>query len=81
MIPAIFFSHFIYLFKSQVIDSNRPEPICGICMGNQMLGIAAGGNSYKLPLGNRGQNQPVMNLLSGQAFITPQVNPLKFTSL
>lgn len=56
-----------------VLNSDRPEPVCGICMGNQMVGLAAGGSSYKLPLGNRGQNQPVVNMVTGEAFITPQV--------
>ncbi|XP_013408425.1 carbamoyl-phosphate synthase [ammonia], mitochondrial [Lingula anatina] len=55
----------------KVLD-NRPEPIFGICMGNQITCLAAGAQSYKLPLGNRGHNQPVINLLSGQAFITSQ---------
>ncbi len=47
-------------------------PIFGICLGNQVTGLAAGCSSYKLPFGNRGQNQPVVNLLTGSAFITPQ---------
>lgn len=55
-----------------LLDSNRSEPVFGICMGNQILALAAGAESYKLPLGNRGHNQPVMNLLTGQAFITSQ---------
>ncbi|XP_070569881.1 carbamoyl-phosphate synthase [ammonia], mitochondrial-like [Ptychodera flava] len=56
----------------KVLESDRPEPIFGICMGNQLVGLAAGANAYKLPLGNRGHNQPVVNLLNGQAFITSQ---------
>lgn len=50
----------------------RKEPIFGICMGNQLTGMAAGCETYKLPLGNRGHNQPVLNLVNGQAFITSQ---------
>ncbi|XP_059172198.1 carbamoyl-phosphate synthase [ammonia], mitochondrial-like [Physella acuta] len=50
----------------------RDEPIFGICLGNQLTALAAGAQSYKLPLGNRGHNQPVVNLLSGEAFITSQ---------
>ena len=46
--------------------------ILGICMGNQITALAAGANSFKLPMGNRGHNQPVRNLLNGQAFITSQ---------
>ncbi|KAF6019972.1 CPS1 [Bugula neritina] len=55
-----------------VIDQGRKQPIFGICMGNQITALAAGAKSYKLPMGNRGHNQPVRNLLNGQAFITSQ---------
>jgi carbamoylphosphate synthase small subunit len=48
------------------------KPIFGICLGNQLTGLAAGAESYKLPFGNRGQNQPVINLITKHAFITPQ---------
>jgi len=48
------------------------KPIFGICLGNQMLGLAAGATTYKLPFGNRGQNQPVINLLTNRCYITPQ---------
>ena len=48
------------------------KPIFGICLGNQMLGLAAGAKTYKLPFGNRGQNQPVLNLLNNRCVITPQ---------
>uniref|UniRef100_A0A8C2KU63 Carbamoyl phosphate synthase arginine-specific large chain n=1 Tax=Cyprinus carpio TaxID=7962 RepID=A0A8C2KU63_CYPCA len=47
-------------------------PVFGICMGNQITALAAGAQSYKLPMGNRGQNQPVVNVMTGQAFITAQ---------
>lgn len=56
----------------KVIKSNRSEPIFGICMGNQLTALAVGANCYKLPMGNRGQNQPVLNVMNGQAFITAQ---------
>ncbi|PVD34846.1 hypothetical protein C0Q70_06125 [Pomacea canaliculata] len=55
----------------EVIE-NRNEPVFGICMGNQLTALAAGAQSYKLPLGNRGHNQPVLNMENGQAFITSQ---------
>ena len=48
------------------------KPIFGICLGNQMLSMAAGASTYKLPFGNRGQNQPVLNLLNNRCVITPQ---------
>ncbi|XP_029968406.1 carbamoyl-phosphate synthase [ammonia], mitochondrial [Salarias fasciatus] len=56
----------------KVLQSDRPEPVFGICMGNQITALAAGAKSYKLPMGNRGQNQPVLNIMTGQAFITAQ---------
>lgn len=42
-------------------------------MGNQLMALAAGASCYKLPYGNRGQNQPVIDLSTGQVYITPQV--------
>uniref|UniRef100_A0A3B4YN35 carbamoyl-phosphate synthase (ammonia) n=1 Tax=Seriola lalandi dorsalis TaxID=1841481 RepID=A0A3B4YN35_SERLL len=57
---------------SKVLESDRPQPVFGICMGNQITALAAGAMSYKLPMGNRGQNQPVLNVMTGQAFITAQ---------
>ncbi|CAM4601355.1 unnamed protein product [Leuciscus chuanchicus] len=56
----------------KVLESDRPQPVFGICMGNQITALAAGAQSYKLPMGNRGQNQPVVNVMTGQAFITAQ---------
>ncbi len=45
-------------------------PIMGICLGHQILGLALGGDTYKLKFGHRGANQPVKNLLSGNVQIT-----------
>ena len=36
-------------------------PIFGICLGNQILALAAGGTTYKMPFGHRSQNQPVVD--------------------
>jgi anthranilate/para-aminobenzoate synthase component II len=47
-------------------------PIFGICMGHQLMGIAAGGNAYKMPFGNRGQNIPCTNMEDNRCYITPQ---------
>lgn len=60
-----------------ILDGNAPhgnsdKPIFGICMGNQLLGSAAGATTYKMQFGNRGQNQPVLNELTGRCVITPQ---------
>ncbi|XP_048809743.1 carbamoyl-phosphate synthase [ammonia], mitochondrial isoform X3 [Lagopus muta] len=56
----------------KVLESNRPEPLFGIGMGNLITGIAAGATSYKMQMANRGQNQPVLNAVNGQAVITAQ---------
>lgn len=48
------------------------KPLFGICLGNQLMARAAGGSTYKLPYGNRGQNQPVMDELTGRCLITSQ---------
>jgi len=48
------------------------KPIFGICLGNQILTLAAGGDTYKLPYGHRGVNQPVQDLLTRRCYITSQ---------
>ena len=48
------------------------RPIFGICLGNQILALAAGADTYKLPYGHRGVNQPVQDLLSRRCFVTSQ---------
>ncbi len=47
-------------------------PIFGICLGHQMLALAAGGETYKLKFGHRGGNQPVMDLSTRKVEITSQ---------
>ncbi|NWX31535.1 CPSM synthase, partial [Notiomystis cincta] len=56
----------------KVLESNRQEPLFGISMGHLITGIAAGATSYKMQMANRGQNQPVLNAVNGQAVITAQ---------
>uniref|UniRef100_A0A8D2LW28 Carbamoyl phosphate synthase arginine-specific large chain n=1 Tax=Varanus komodoensis TaxID=61221 RepID=A0A8D2LW28_VARKO len=56
----------------KVLEEERQEPLFGISMGNLITGLAAGASSYKMPMANRGQNQPVVNMINGQAFITAQ---------
>ncbi len=47
-------------------------PIFGICLGHQLLALAAGGKTEKLRYGHRGGNQPVRELESGRVYITSQ---------
>ncbi len=47
-------------------------PIFGICLGQQMLGLALGGKTYKLKFGHHGANHPVKELKTGRVSITAQ---------
>ncbi len=48
------------------------RPIFGICLGQQLLGLAYGGTTYKLKFGHRGANQPIKDLDTGQVRITSE---------
>ena len=52
--------------------STYRRPLFGVCLGNQILALAAGGDTYKLPYGHRGVNQPVRDLLTGHCYVTSQ---------
>jgi carbamoyl-phosphate synthase small subunit len=47
-------------------------PIFGICLGQQLLGLAYGGRTYKLKFGHRGANQPIKELATGKVYITSE---------
>jgi len=47
-------------------------PTMGICLGNQILALAAGGSTYKLKFGHRSQNQPVVERGSRRCYLTTQ---------
>ncbi|MCU7905761.1 MAG: glutamine-hydrolyzing carbamoyl-phosphate synthase small subunit [Candidatus Thiodiazotropha sp. (ex Epidulcina cf. delphinae)] len=56
--------------KRAVDDGNIP--IFGICLGNQLLALAAGADTYKLKFGHRGQNQPCLEVGTPRCYITSQ---------
>ena len=51
---------------------NAHKPILGICLGVQLLALAAGGTTYKLKYGHRSQNQPCIDLETERCYITSQ---------
>ncbi|NOT26322.1 MAG: glutamine-hydrolyzing carbamoyl-phosphate synthase small subunit [Acidobacteria bacterium] len=54
----------------ELVDAD--VPMFGICLGHQILGLAVGGETFKLKFGHRGSNHPVKDLSSGKVEITSQ---------
>lgn len=54
----------------KVLDAKIPT--LGICLGNQILALAAGGDTYKLKFGHRSQNQPALLVNSPRCYLTTQ---------
>ena len=54
----------------EVLEMNVPT--LGICLGNQLLALALGGETFKLKYGHRGQNKPCVDLSSGLSYVTSQ---------
>ncbi len=50
----------------------KQKPIFGICLGTQLLALAAGAETYKLPFGHRSHNQPCMHLETERCYLTSQ---------
>jgi carbamoyl-phosphate synthase small subunit len=47
-------------------------PVFGICLGNQLMALASGADTYKLKYGHRSHNQPVLQVGTDKAYITSQ---------
>ncbi|NCP67447.1 glutamine-hydrolyzing carbamoyl-phosphate synthase small subunit [bacterium] len=58
--------------ETMKIALQKEKPIFGICLGNQMLGLAAGGKTEKMKYGHRGVNQPVEDLETNHCIVTTQ---------
>jgi carbamoyl-phosphate synthase small subunit len=54
----------------QLIEAGMP--ILGICLGNQLIALAQGADTYKMKYGHRSQNQPALDLETGRCYITTQ---------
>ena len=57
---------------STLRDVVGEAPVFGICLGHQLLGLALGCETYKMPFGHHGANHPVRNLRTGRIEITSQ---------
>ncbi|XP_052761178.1 CAD protein-like isoform X2 [Mya arenaria] len=55
-----------------LVANDNMKPIFGICLGHQLLSLAIGASTYKMPFGNRGHNQPCMYSGSIRCYITTQ---------
>ncbi len=51
---------------------DKKIPVFGICLGHQLMALAAGGRTEKLKYGHRGGNQPVLDIVRGKTFVTCQ---------
>lgn len=58
--------------KSVASILETDTPVLGICLGTQVMALAAGGTTYKLKFGHRAQNHPCADLRTGRAYLTTQ---------
>lgn len=60
------------LIENLSVLLRQEKPVFGICLGHQLLALASGADTYKLPYGHRSQNQPVQDLFTRRCYITSQ---------
>lgn len=60
------------LQKVIYVEEKSMKPIFGICLGHQLLALASGGKTRRLPFGHRSHNQAVQNTITKECFITAQ---------
>jgi len=65
----VVYKQLVYSVKKLLL---KQVPILGICMGHQILSLAAGAKTYKLKYGHRSQNQPVKEFNSNKCYVTSQ---------
>jgi len=54
------------------LSLKEAKPVFGICLGNQLMALASGADTYKLKYGHRSHNQPVLQVGTDKAYITSQ---------
>ncbi len=55
-----------------ICNLHEKTVLCGICLGNQLLGLSLGARTYKMVFGHHGVNHPVQDMLSSKLYITSQ---------
>jgi len=65
-------SHEALIAATRALLGSYERPLFGVCLGNQIVALAAGGDTAKLPYGHRGVNQPVQDLLTRRCYVTSQ---------
>lgn len=67
-------------YLPQIKKIAQSYPTLGICLGHQLISLAFGGNTKKLPFGHRGANHPVIDRNNGTVFMTSQNHSYVVTS-